>query len=664
MARLRPTLIDYVVIAINPALIMVLIGSLVYFLLDMFYQGQYPERLHYCLTLFIFAAVLVSRISMAEGWDRAVMFGFVLTVAILLAMHRFVRYEGTQVAVIGLLINCGLIALAWWCAAKLTWDCTLIDESQDASGEGLLQTVGLDSADNEARESAKDADSGKEKSSGKSRSAQTESPADSILPPESGSIAGKSWWQRFVERRRRPHAPGVWVVYFSLAALPMFGLGQAFIPTSNTGSRRYAFVLLCVYVASALGLLLTTSFLSLRRYLRQRRLEMPAPMVGAWLTTGVALIICLLLLTALLPRPNAEYAISQLPIAVTSEQHDSSRYAAGKEGVKDENAKSASGDHTGGKDQDSQSDNSPNQNGSAEGKNPQSDGGKSKSEESKSGGSDSGKAGSGESKSGNSKAGDSKSGESKSDSAKSGESKSDDSKSDGKKPSVPNSGGSKPDKSADQSKGGSRGSGGQSNAPAPKSFEPPGAPPTPNLGIAFRTAADLLKWAFYAAVAGLILWWLIFHWRTLLDWLQALLNGWRELWQILFGRQKAADDAARAETPRKSFAEYPDPFAGGLAGRWSPVELVRYSFEAFEAWARDHDWPREPDQTVYEFAGRIAAHVEPLATPARTLAELYSWAAYSPRTLPASSVEHIRGFWQALLRTDRDCSMKETSSLV
>ncbi|HEV2972942.1 MAG TPA: DUF4129 domain-containing protein [Pirellulales bacterium] len=658
MARLRPTLIDYVVIAINPALIMVLIGSLVYFLLEMFYQGQYPERLHYCLTLFIFAAVLVSRISMEEGWDRAAMFGIVLTVAILLAMQRFVHYEGTQVAAIGWLINCGLIALAWWCAAKLTWDCTLIDESQDASGEGLLQTVGLDSAEKETAENKKEDGSARSEPRGETRkkpkSTPTTPPADSILPPEPDSKAGESWWQRFVERRRRPHAPGVWVVYYSLAALPMFGLGQAFIPTSNSGSRRYAFALLCVYVASALGLLLTTSFLSLRRYLRQRRLEMPAPMAGVWLTIGAVLIVCLLLLTALLPRPNAEYEISQLPFEMTSEQHDSSRVAVGNEGVKDENAKSATGDHTGGTNRDSQPDKSQNQNGSADGKDPKSDGGKSKTEASKSDDSKSDKSSSGESKSDDPKPAAGKSGESKSEESKSNEPKSGESKPDS----------AKSNKSADDSKDRSQGNGGRSNAPAPKSFEPPGTPPKPNLSLAFNTVADLLKWVFYGAVVVAALVWLFFHWRTVLDWLQALLNGWRDLWQMLFGRRQAAEDAASAESRRKSFAEYLDPFASGLAGRWSPGELVRYSFEAFEAWARDHDWPREPDQTVYEFAVQIAGHVEQLASPARTLAELYSWAAYSPRTLPASSTEHVRAFWQVLLRADRDCSLQETTSIV
>ena len=33
------------------------------------------------------------------------------------------------------------MVLIWWSAHKLTWDCTVIDDSQDASGQGLWQQV-------------------------------------------------------------------------------------------------------------------------------------------------------------------------------------------------------------------------------------------------------------------------------------------------------------------------------------------------------------------------------------------------------------------------------------------------------------------------------------------------------------------------------------------
>ncbi len=344
--RYHPTLMDYVVIAINPALIMVLIGSLVYFLLEMFYQGQYPERLHFCLTLFIFAAVLIARISMEEGWDHAAPFGTALAVAIMLAMHKFVSYEGRGYKALGWAINYVLIGIIWWCAIQLTWDCTLIDESQDASGEGLLQTAGFDRDVEESTAASNNAESPAKAQSktvdDAAETAQKVSPNRDFNDAMAWSVEKqtvkkpaadkdkakrteeKSWWARFIERRRRPHAPGIWIVYFSLAALPIFGFGQAFIPVSNAGSRRYAFVLLCVYVATALGLLMTTSFLGLRRYLRQRRLEMPVAMAGTWLATGAVLIVALLVLTMLLPRPNSEYAISQLPVSMGSTEHDSS----------------------------------------------------------------------------------------------------------------------------------------------------------------------------------------------------------------------------------------------------------------------------------------------------------------------------------------------------
>ena len=84
------------------------------------------------------------------------------------------------------------------------------------------------------------------------------------------------------------------VVYFSLAALPLFGIGQAMIPASNVEARRYAFWLLTIYVACGLGMLLTTSFLGLRRYLRGRRLQMPASMTALWLGIGSAMPSCAL----------------------------------------------------------------------------------------------------------------------------------------------------------------------------------------------------------------------------------------------------------------------------------------------------------------------------------------------------------------------------------
>ena len=136
-------------------------------------------------------------------------------------------------------------------------------------------------------------------------------------------------------------------------------------------------------------------------------------------------------------------------------------------------------------------------------------------------------------------------------------------------------------------------------------------------------------------------------WRKFLDELRAL-------WNRLFGRQAQAAQAAAAVPPKpvhKKFAEFADPFASGHAARLTPVELVRYTFEAVEAWGRDHDCPREPQQTPHEFAERLAGRQASLAQDAGILAEMYCRAAYASGTLPAASLQQLRQMWQALRTT-------------
>ena len=81
--------------------------------------------------------------------------------------------------------------------------------------------------------------------------------------------------KRDSDEARRPHAPGVWLIYFTLASLPVFGLGQWFVPAVEEERRAWLFVYFLAYISSGMGLLLATSFLNLRRYLRQRKLKMP-----------------------------------------------------------------------------------------------------------------------------------------------------------------------------------------------------------------------------------------------------------------------------------------------------------------------------------------------------------------------------------------------------
>ena len=92
MARNRPrgTLVDYLVAAIEPALIMIMVGSLMFFLLDLWYHGPFLERLRWILFWFVLGIVLITRVSMQIGTSLAMGYGVALggAVALVASMLR------------------------------------------------------------------------------------------------------------------------------------------------------------------------------------------------------------------------------------------------------------------------------------------------------------------------------------------------------------------------------------------------------------------------------------------------------------------------------------------------------------------------------------------------------------------------------------------------
>ena len=107
-----------------------------------------------------------------------------------------------------------------------------------------------------------------------------------------------------------------------------FGLGQTLLPAGDQAARQTGFTYLLVYVTAALGLLLTTSFLGLRRYLRQRHLVMPGAMAFGWMRFGVGLAGVVLIAALLLPRPGATAAWQTLSYQVHYQLHRAGDYAA------------------------------------------------------------------------------------------------------------------------------------------------------------------------------------------------------------------------------------------------------------------------------------------------------------------------------------------------
>ncbi len=569
MARKRKTLADYLVIALCPLLIMALVGSVAFFLLELIYQGPWSDRLRWVLFWFVFATVLISRIAIVQGSTYARGYGIFLALATGGLIYRLI---GVTFA------GWGLLAFIWWCTSKLTWDCTLVDDNEDASGEGLLQVAGLET-----------------------------SPAEPAANenPRAGVKAKKRWggWNWFakksVKRGDKPHAPGSWVIYFSLLALPTFGIGQAFFPTEDAVQREYGFKLLWIYVAAALGLMLATSFLGLRRYLRQRSLAMPSAMAGRWIVLGSLLAGAIMLVCLLLPRPDSSRTVTRMVEKVAEEAaKQASKYAA------------LSG-----------------QAGKGEGR----------------------RMGSGENKAGEEAKENGKSGEPKSE----GEPESDKPKSQPDKEKTP-------EETKEKEKADPQGKNGQPREPSEPTTgsptnQPPAQPPTKSKD--FGWVATAIKWLIYSLLIGAALYALYRFRRAVAATLRQMGATLREMFASLFGWWRRTPDepvvsspgmASGVPVPARPFSSLANPFTTGGVEHSTPAELVTCTFNALQVWAAERGLKRLPDQTPLEFAGQLGETIPLLGEEARTVALLYTRIAYAQHQPSPDCLEDLARLWDAM----------------
>ncbi len=79
-----------------------------------------------------------------------------------------------------------------------------------------------------------------------------------------------------------------------------------------------------------------------------------------------------------------------------------------------------------------------------------------------------------------------------------------------------------------------------------------------------------------------------------------------------------------------------------------PAQLVRYTFEALEAWAREQVVARPPEQTPLEFAQELGRRVPALAKDATSTAALYVRVAYARNNPSRESVQVLERLWRRM----------------
>ena len=118
--RPRFTELDYAIVAVAPALIMVLVGSLVLFLVGIFYDGQFPWRLNFIMCMFVLGIVANARVGIEVSAIQATVLGGILGVLVLFSVMRFVPG--------GVVLATVLLGVVWWLSTRLVYDCTVSEE--------------------------------------------------------------------------------------------------------------------------------------------------------------------------------------------------------------------------------------------------------------------------------------------------------------------------------------------------------------------------------------------------------------------------------------------------------------------------------------------------------------------------------------------------------
>ena len=655
--KIRPEGLDYLLASIAPFFIIGMIGSLVFFLITVCYQGSYTQRLMWILGLYTVASVLIARIAIEQSRTLSYAYMLALAGATLLVTPQFFIVTGPM-AIFSFPILIALLVIVAVLADRITFDCTSMNEQVQSSGVGILQSLGLIQSERNAAE--------------KEKPNLRKSDNQQIEPTPSERKTANS----------RKHNPGVWVLYFALLALPLFGLGQLII--QNPEDRSWAFKCLFLYLLCSLCLLVLIALLSLRKYLRERGVPMETSFAIRWLAIGMLSVFAMLCVLSLLPLPGKSLLSMDMPFRITSRDDlKTSRWGWGPEGVPKEGGKPGQ-PQDGGKPQGEPAPKQPNvdpENQRQPGAGEQASGeqGDGKQGDGKQGDGEQGDGKQGDGKQGDGKQGDGKQGDGKQGEGKQGDGKQGNGKQgDGKqaegKQGVSSEG--PKNKQADQASKGEKGDsqnederdgkteqkgekqdqqkqqepGNAGNQPKPQEQQQ-APPPTQSMSIQWNFSAAFQWLAMFVLAIVAVVFGIRYRqqllqaWTEFRDWLNALL-GRKTRIQV----PVVDENVTLIEDPFPPFQSFGNPFTAG--NRWTREQIVRHMYRATVSWGYEHRVVRRDDETPEEFMRRLARRFPQQQELLSMLGQLYNRIAYARGTVRNEEMKPMGDLWRWLSETE------------
>lgn len=289
-SRHTTSITDLIIEVAIPVLIIGLIWTLVVFVIaikGVYYPGQ-ERTLTRVFFLYVMGTVMINRIAGLYGeTDKAAFYSILLiSVMGLFALTFSARYGsilGGTNAGEGLLFNIIIVAVIGFASYKLARESCF--DIEDTTHE--KSAVQLRSELRAQRDWYRRMEYEEEQKKKKAEPPKEEPPSSPAKMPTKH--------------------PGIWIIYFSLFSMVVFAAGQRLLPADNYDMYLSTFSCLIANLVCALVLLALVTLSALRFHCWEKKAVIPGGLGPFWSMTGGVLILIVLSLASLPPRPVPEY---------------------------------------------------------------------------------------------------------------------------------------------------------------------------------------------------------------------------------------------------------------------------------------------------------------------------------------------------------------------
>ena len=135
------------------------------------------------------------------------------------------------------------------------------------------------------------------------------------------------------------------------------------------------------------------------------------------------------------------------------------------------------------------------------------------------------------------------------------------------------------------------------------------------------------------------------YWRVILDFLRSIFGDFKS---SLKKSSNAITVSSTLAQPKRKFSSYRNPFATGEATRIAPRELLVQTFEALEAWSREHGMPRDNFATPIEFGDALSNRFFTMESDLKETARAYSQLAYGEVSPASDTLDALERLWTSM----------------